>query len=92
MRDYKCYLPHHREFELMNDTTTNVLAAIILVLLVWLACWMFVDAIIVTVETEEEQRVFVAESRAKAFRMASPTADQMDAAEALLVLQPMVRR
>jgi hypothetical protein len=93
MRDYKCYLPHHREFELMNDKTTNILAALILVLMVWLLCWMFIDAIVKTVESEEEQRIYRADTvRPKAFRMASPTADQMDATEALLQIQPLVRR
>jgi len=86
------YLPHHREFEQLSDRTTNIIAVIMLVLLVWLACWFFVDAIVRTVETEEEQRIYRADTeRPKAFRKASPTPEQMDAYHDLMRIQEVRR-
>jgi hypothetical protein len=86
------YLPHHHNVEPVSDRTTNIISVIILVLLVWLICWMFVDAIVRTVETEEEQRIYRADTvRPKAFRMSSPTPEQMEHYHDLLRVMEVMR-
>lgn len=62
-----------------DDKFTTIISLIILVILIGLICHSCVDAIVKTVETEEEQRIFRADTeRPKAFRKASPTPEQMD--------------
>jgi hypothetical protein len=51
-----------------------------------------VDAIVKTVETEEEQRIFRPDTkRPKAYRMSSPTPEQMDKYHELMVIQEVRR-
>lgn len=66
--------------ELITESKTSIiLSLVILVTLIGLICHSCVDAIVKTVETEEEQRIFRADTeRPKAFRKASPTPEQMD--------------
>lgn len=71
MRDYKCYLPHHREFEEpeMMDRTSKVLILSLFVMLISLMAYSFVDGLVRTAEIEaalaqarkaERQRVYTA--------------------------------
>lgn len=66
--------------ELITESKTSIiLSLVILVTLIGLICHSCVDAIVKTVETEEDQRIFRADTeRPKAFRKASPTPEQMD--------------
>lgn len=66
--------------ELITESKTSIiLSLVILVILIGLICHSCVDTIVKTVETEEEQRIFRADTeRPKAFRKASPTPEQMD--------------
>lgn len=63
----------------------NLLCLITLVLTIGVICHSCVDAIVQTVETEEEQRIFRADySRPAAYRLASPTSDQMESLHGLM--------
>lgn len=50
------------------------------------------DAEVTTATIKEVAAAGIVYSRPAAYRLQSPTADQMDQVEALLVLQPLVRR
>jgi hypothetical protein len=105
MRDYKVYLPHHRDLQFLDDLRkrderlVNALAVaasvFALAVLIWLVCVMAVDAVVKTAEMEEEKaKTWLAETyqRPLAYRLASPAAAEMDSLHALRDLQPLVRR
>lgn len=74
--------------ELITESKTSIiLSLVILVTLIGLICHSCVDAIVKTVETEEEQRIFRVEKETpKAYRMTSPTPEQMDKYHDLLTV------
>ena len=94
MRDYKVYLPHHHQFEPVGDKTSLFMAAVMLVLLIGLVCWSCVDGLVKTAEIQERfysQPVTATYDRPAAYRLQTPTADQMDHVEALLTVQQVAR-
>ena len=74
--------------ELIKDSKINIcISVVILIILIGLLCHSCVDAIVKTVETEEEQRIFRVEKETpKAYRMTSPTPEQMDKYHDLLTV------
>ena len=65
--------------EIRDDKVSICISLIILIILIGYISHSCVDAIVKTVESEEEQRIFRADTeRPKAFRKASPTPEQMD--------------
>ena len=86
MRDYKVYLPHHRELQRLQDEkiidrTSAVLSLVVLVGLIGLVCYSCVDAVVTSAEIQERfysAPVAATFERPSAFRLASPTPDQMD--------------
>lgn len=84
MTDYKnIQAPRPIERDMKYLEAFAVLAALVIV--IGVICTSCVDAIVKTVETEEEQRIFrVDTDRPKAFRMSSPTPEQMEAYHGLM--------
>ena len=91
MRDYKSYLPHHRELQeldnqrLRDDRLVRLMstsvAVVSLVVLVWLVFMMAADAVVKSAEIQEQfygKPVAGTYDRPAAYRLATPTADQMD--------------
>ena len=97
MRDYKVYLQNHRQegSNRLVDAVSAVLALAMLVVMVWLICISLVDGVVAQAEIEDEKaKSWLAHSydRPLAYRLASPTTEQMERTEALLTLQPLVRK
>lgn len=61
-----------------------------LVIIIGVICTSCVDAIVKTVETEEDQRIYRAD-HPKAYRMQSPTPEQMEAYHHLMQIQEVRR-
>lgn len=89
------YLPHHRFEESeksLLDGMSATLAVVMLVVLIGLVCHSCVDAVVKTVEAEEEisrKKVWTVEQtyiRPAAYRLAAPDQDQMDHLHALLMV------
>lgn len=77
--------------EIRNSNPIATCAALLaLVVTIWVICTCFVNAIVKTVETEEEQRIFKAD-HPKAYRMQSPKPDQMEAYHHLMQIQEVRR-
>lgn len=83
------YLPHHREIEEIDDCKrqSNAIATafylLALIVTIGAMCWLFVDGIVKTVENEEQEarrRIYASDTyqRPAAYRLQSPTDDQMD--------------
>lgn len=100
------YLPHHRESnelealrkrdERLATIMSTSLSILALIVLIWLICWMATDAVVKTVENEEQEarkRVYASETYRKpaAYRLHSPTQEEMDQVEHLLVVQGVKR-
>lgn len=82
----------HEMDEIRDDKVNVTISIIILIILMGLICHSCVDAIVRTVETEEEQRIFRADTeRPKAFRKASPTPEQMEHYHGLLQIMEVQR-
>ena len=71
--------------EIRDDKVSVCISLIILIILIGYISHSCVDAIVKTVESEDEQRIFRAKTYVpdgaeapKAFRMASPTPEQME--------------
>lgn len=93
MHDYKS--PWWRDQD-NTEKQVNLLATfsalVVLVLLIGIVCTQCVDAIVKTVENEEEQRIYKADyARPAAFRKASPTPEQMEAYHGLLTVMEVNR-
>jgi len=88
MRDYKIYLPHARELEEMRKRddrfitlVSSSLSVLALVVLVWLVCWAATDSVVKTAEIQQEfysKPVTATYLKPAAFRLQSPTAEEMD--------------
>lgn len=94
MRDYKVYLPHHHQFEPIEDRISLLLAIVVLVLLIGLLCWSCVDGLVKTAEIQDKfysKPVTATYDRPAAYRLQTPTADQMDHVDALLTVQQVAR-
>lgn len=83
------YLPHHREIEEIEDCKreSNAIATafylLALIVTIGAMCWSCVDGVVRTVENEETEsrrRIYASETyhRPAAYRLQSPTDDQMD--------------
>ena len=80
------YLPHHREIKECNRQSNAIATAFYLFCLIsviGMMCWSCVDGIVKTVENEEQEsrrRIYASETyvRPAAWRLASPTSEQMD--------------
>jgi hypothetical protein len=97
MRDYKVYLPHHRDdqrYKPLVDRVSFVIAVAVFTVMIWFICTALADAVVATAEIEEAQaKSWLAETyqRPLGYRLEYPTADQMERTEAMLRLQPLVR-
>jgi len=70
---------HNEMNEPMLDKKNSIFAAVIIVMLMGLLAHSCVDAIVRTVESEEEQRIYKVDyDKPAAYRMSSPTPEQMD--------------
>jgi hypothetical protein len=90
MRDYNSYLPHHREFQDLDDQRlrdervirlmSTVVSVVALIGLAWLVCMMATDAVVKTAEIQVEhygKPVAATYQRPAAYRLATPTWDEM---------------
>ena len=81
--------------ELILDKVSLLLSGFMLMLLIAVVCHSCVEAVVKTVENEEEFKrpVYVEQSyrQPAAFRKASPTMNEMDHLEALLTVQEVAR-
>lgn len=69
MRDFKVYLPHHRQQQESVDRVSQFLILALIAGMIWLMCMMFVDALDRTAQIEaaasearkaERQRIYTA--------------------------------
>jgi uncharacterized membrane protein len=91
MTDYK-NINAPRTIQSTISLGDTVAAIVLLIVVVMFGCHSCVEAIVKTVETEEEQRIFRPDTeRPKAFRMSSPTPEQMDKYHELMVIQEVRR-
>ena len=94
MRDYKCVENELDQLDRLDRRFSLAISLVVLVLLIGLICISCVDAVVATAEIEDEKsKTWLAETyqRPLAYRLASPTVEQMERTEALLTLQPLVR-
>lgn len=95
MRDYKS--PWWRTFQqIETDRQANIISTFcalgVLVALIGFISTSCVDAIVRTVESEEEQRIYKVDyARPAAYRKASPTPEQMEAYHGLLTVMEVNR-
>ena len=95
MTDYKS--PWWRTFQqIETDRQVNIISTFcvlaVLVALIGFISTSCVDAIVRTVETQEEQLIFKVDySRPAAYRMASPTPEQMEHYHGLLTVMEVNR-
>jgi hypothetical protein len=75
------YLPHHHQFEPIEDKTTLLLVAVLLVLLIGLVCLSCFEGMVKTSKASEEYSgtpVTATYDRPAAYRLNSPTPEQME--------------
>lgn len=95
MKDYKAHW-WRTSHKIETDRQVNIISAFcslaVLVVIIGFITTSCVDAIVKTVENEEEQRIYKADyARPAAFRKASPTPEQMEAYHGLLTVMEVNR-
>ena len=89
------YLPHHREEDEQGEPIyKSPLAMLMIIFMIGMLCWQCADSFDRTAENQERyysKPVEVTYERPAAYRMQSPTPDQMEAYHHLMQIQEVRR-